>query len=138
MKHYCGQYDATIHVERDTDYNRFQRFLMLVGMRLPNSIENWISSFLPESTYEVEVSVSGDVSPVREGRFSGPPELCYPSEGGDVDITGCWANGQPFELFGREFEIASDALWKAANDAWEAAAEDAAVARHEARQDYGF
>lgn len=119
--------EAIIHVERDTDYTPFQRLSMWVGMYLPNSIENWISSFLPESTYEVEVLVSGDVTPVREGRFYGPPELCYPSEGGDVDITDCLVNGQPFELFGREFEIATEALWKAANDEWEAAAEDAAV-----------
>lgn len=143
--------EATIHVERDTDYTPFQRLLMWVGMYLPNSIENWISSFLPESTYEVEVLISGDVTPVREGRFYGPPELCYPSEGGDIDITSayvvgsagsasidCLVNVRPFELFGREFEIATKALWEAANDEWEAAAEDAAVSRYEARENYGL
>jgi hypothetical protein len=92
----------------------------------------------PEGIHEIEVEVYGDVTPIRPGKFGGLPENCYPSEGGDIDITDCFVNGQPFELFGREFEIATDALWKAANDAWEAAAEDAAVSRYEARENYGL
>ena len=128
-----GYYEATIHVERDTEYTRWQIVLMSICMHLPKAVEVWVSSFLPESTYEVEVLVSGDVIPFQRGRFYGPPELCYPDEGGAVDITGCWANEQPFELFGTEFEKATEALWQAAYDDWDAAAEDAAVSRYEER-----
>ena len=127
---------ATIHVERDTDYNPFQRLMMWIGMYLPNSIESWISSFLPESTYEVEVLISGDVTPVREGRFYGPPELCFPDEGGEVDITEISANGRLFELTEEETKLAIEALWMAANEKWEADEEDAAVARYESKMSF--
>jgi len=87
----------------------------------------------PEGICEIEVEICGEVTPIRPGKFGGLPENFYPDEGGAVDITGCWANEQPFELFGTEFEKATEALWQAAYDDWDAAAEDAAVSRYEER-----
>ena len=39
---------------------------------------------------DLEFECGLDVSPIIPGRFSGPPEDCYPDEGGDVDFTGAW------------------------------------------------
>lgn len=97
------------------------------------SAKIYVERELPEGTCEIEVEIRGEVTPIRHGKFTGLPELCYPDEGGEVDITGCWANEEPFELFGNEYELATEALWKAANDDWAAAEEDAAVSRYEAR-----
>lgn len=36
--------------------------------------------------YEVELTVTGTVTPYRRARTSGPPENCSPAEGGDVEI----------------------------------------------------
>ena len=133
MRILVERYKAKILVRRDTEYTRWQRFLMLIGVYLPIKVENWISSFLPDSTYEVEVLVSGDVTPIRKGQFYGPPELCFPDEGGEVDIIDCWVNGNLFELLDNEYELAIEALWEAANDDWAAAEEEAAVLKCEAR-----
>lgn len=35
---------------------------------------------------EIEYEFEGRVSPLIRGRYSGPPELCHPDEGGEVEI----------------------------------------------------
>lgn len=37
---------------------------------------------------ELTFTIEADVSKYNPGRTYGPPELCYPPEGGEVDITG--------------------------------------------------
>jgi len=34
----------------------------------------------------VEVTVTGDYSPMKPGKFTGPPEACYPDEPAEFDI----------------------------------------------------
>lgn len=84
---------------------------------------------------EIEVELEGYATPIQEGRYYGPPELCYPDEGGDVEIESakCVGCGHPVELTSEEESEAKEALWKAATSEWEAAAEDAAIARYEDR-----
>ncbi len=45
--------------------------------------------------------VEGSVSPVIQGKYWGPPERCYPTEGGEVEIETITRNGVKFapELF---------------------------------------
>lgn len=38
---------------------------------------------------DAEYSVECLMEPVIPGRISGPPENCYPSEGGEIEFVGC-------------------------------------------------
>ena len=51
---------------------------------------------------EIVVTIEGDVAPVTPGCFYGPPESCYPAEGGEVENLTATVNGQPFELTAKE------------------------------------
>ncbi len=55
-------------------------------------------------------------SPFRPGRKSGPPEDCYPDEGGDVEDIQCFHNGEPFELTaeeeGKAEEWLAERIWE--------------------------
>ncbi len=51
---------------------------------------------------EFEVEVTGDVAPIIPGRYSGPPEDCYPDEGGEVESLSASLDGKPFELTAEE------------------------------------
>ena len=48
---------------------------------------------IEDNDEEVEFEVTGSVSPIVYGRFSGPPEDCYPTEGGEVLIESVYRNG---------------------------------------------
>lgn len=86
-----------------------------------------------DNTVELEIEVSGSAVPFVRGCYSGPPERCYPDEGGYVeDVSATW-EGLPFVLTDKEEESAQEALQEAADDAREAAAEAWAEARAEAR-----
>jgi hypothetical protein len=56
--------------------------------------------------YENEFAVTIDytITPLIPARLSGPPEDCYPAEGGEVDILKVVRddNGEPVELTGNE------------------------------------
>ena len=83
-----------------------------------------------QGSFDVDVNsihVSGDVTAFCPGRICGPPERCYPDEGGDVEVTGSWLNGEEVELTEDEIAQAEEALLQAAADA----AEDYAVSRAE-------
>jgi len=45
-----------------------------------------------------EVLCKGDATPFDPGVVSGPPEHCYPPEGGEVEITEIFLRVQPGEL----------------------------------------
>lgn len=102
-KHNRGRFDATITVLRDGDDG---------------------------DEVSIEVEVSGDVTAFRPGKTTGPAELCYPDEGGEVEVTGSWVKGEEFELTHEEISDAEESLQRAAADA----TEDAAVDRYEYQQ----
>ena len=49
-----------------------------------------------EDAFEIEVHYR--VEAYDPGRVYGPPEHCYPAEGGGVELLGVTHNGHPFEL----------------------------------------
>ena len=49
----------------------------------------------------LELRVEGNATPYDPGVTSGPPEACYPPEGGDVEIEAVWLIGLP----GLEVEV---------------------------------
>lgn len=64
--------------------------------------------------HDFEVSVS----PIIPAKISGPPENCYPAEGGEIDPCEC-----PKCTVGVDEETIYDATEDARNDEWDAAAE---------------
>jgi len=63
---------------------------------------------------EHEVEVSANVTPFDPGRFTGPPEDCYPPEGGEVeDIEGRIAldNGVLFVFTESDLRALAGAEW---------------------------
>lgn len=61
---------------------------------------------LPLEDAHLTLRVEGTATPYEPGRTSGPPESCYPPEGGEVEIDTVWLlhpsaaslGGEPFEL----------------------------------------
>jgi hypothetical protein len=45
---------------------------------------------------ELDLLVTANVTPVRPARISGPPENCYPAEGGEVEIESIKLDGSPW------------------------------------------
>jgi hypothetical protein len=87
---------------------------------------------------ELEIKLTADASPRVRGRYHGPPELCYPDEGGEIEDVIATLNGQPFELTKAEADKALEALGEAGREAeaaayesWEEAKADAWEARQE-------
>lgn len=62
---------------------------------------------------EVEVILAGSGVPYVRGRFSGPSEKCYPSEGGYVEDVTAFnpETGEPMDLTEEEKEQASEYLY---------------------------
>jgi len=68
---------------------------------------------------ELELTVRGTVSKFIPGRFFGPPENCYPDEGGEAEIEAILLNGKPWtgELTPKEKQAVEELLIEeAAND----------------------
>ncbi len=64
---------------------------------------------------EVTVYIRGNVTPYVRGRYSGPPEDCYPDEGGDVEDVEAWVESDTgdvpdFKLTPEEQVLAVEAL----------------------------
>ena len=51
-----------------------------------------------EDKGEVEYTISADVSPFVPGQLSGPPENCYPDEGGECEDIEVTLDGRPVAL----------------------------------------
>lgn len=47
---------------------------------------------------EFPLEVDYDITPFFPAKTSGPPELCYPAEGGEVERVEAWHEGERFEL----------------------------------------
>lgn len=69
----------------------------------------------PERIEEIEVEVSGR-SYFAEGRFSGPPEDCYPDEG-ETEVETVTFNGVAFELTDKEMRDAESMIDDAVQNA---------------------
>ena len=70
---------------------------------------------------EIDLVVQGTVSKFIPARLYGPPEDCYPAEGGEVEITEVLCNGVPWmgTLTPGEIAMAEDRLAeKAENSRW--------------------
>jgi hypothetical protein len=62
---------------------------------------------------EIEVNITAEVTPITTGKYSGPPEYCYPAEPGDVEIIQSTAMDQSvMSLTDEEEEEAKDMIWK--------------------------
>jgi hypothetical protein len=58
-----------------------------MDMSVPNKGYKYEIEFSVErGEVEIALLVRGNVSPIIQGQYSGPPERCYPSEGGEVEI----------------------------------------------------
>jgi hypothetical protein len=64
----------------------------------------------------IEVECYASFSPVIPGRYSGPPEDCYPDEGGDLDDFTATVDGKDFPLTDEEEKRAVDSCAKDAFD----------------------
>ncbi len=64
---------------------------------------------------ELELELRGTMEPFVRGRTSGPPEDCYPDEGGSADIDGVFLGGKPWtgKLTPEELEDAREAFMEA-------------------------
>ena len=91
------------------------------------------SLIIKRTEFDIDLEVEGSVEPIVHGYYSGPPERCFPDEGGDVEIetVKCRGCGQAVELTPEEQRLAEDTLYKEAAKEWEIAAEDAAMSRYE-------
>jgi len=102
-----------------------------------------VSTFSAHITADdgTELEIHGEVEPIRPGRFSGPPELCYPEEGGEVEVERVEVDGEDMtpedaaKKYGVTIEAMAEALAEAAERNDELAAEDAAERRRELRKD---
>ena len=67
---------------------------------------------------EVELEVEGYIEPLTPARISGPPEDCYPAEGGFAEISRVTVvdTGDAFETTKEQDEALSEALYEAWED----------------------
>lgn len=71
---------------------------------------------------EVELEIEGSVSAIILGKYHGPPEDCYPDEGGDVEILKVTRNG---------IDITDEALTSAEQEEVETKLREAAESSYE-------
>jgi hypothetical protein len=85
---------------------------------------------------EIELTVVGEVTPLRRGRYCGPPEKCYPDEGGQVEICEVLHGGKSWDgdLDESERRQAEEKLQQAFDDAMADYADALAEERYEDRQ----
>lgn len=92
-----------------TGYSRYGRRPAMTG------VTGWNLADEAETEIEVEYSISA----YDPGVIFGPPERCYPPEGGEVEIMGAWLRprgqqrGESIELSDAEIERIS--TWLAEN-----------------------
>lgn len=89
---------------------------------------------------EIELTVQGSVEPFVPGRYHGPPERCYPDEGGDAEVCAVLLAGKPWdgELTDRETDEAKRLLRQAEADARESYDESRAEEAYEDRMGGGW
>jgi hypothetical protein len=64
-----------------------------------------LTRYNEETDVETDLTVRCSVSPYDPGRTSGPPEDCYPPEGGEVESYKAFGpDGEPVELTSEEEE----------------------------------
>jgi len=85
----------------------------------------------------LQFSAEVDYEPYIPARISGPPEDCYPAEGGNCEITSLTRNGQPADFL-LESDIADDlneAAFAACEESLQSQREEAEEDRAQARAD---
>ncbi len=91
---------------------------------------------------EIEISVFGDYEPFVPARVSGPPEDCFPSEGGYAqDIYAIFddnGNDRLITLTKEEVESFEEPMAQAVMDCEEAAYDEAMEARADAQEDISY
>ena len=75
---------------------------------------------------EVEVEINANILPYVPGKLSGPPENCYPPEGGECDDWSLTLDGQP--LSDKDFEEMGGNLDSLRSSVEESAAQEQADA----------
>lgn len=61
---------------------------------------------------ELLVEISGLIDPYRPGKITGPPENCWPPEGGYAELSDAMYLGQPFHLTADEQVQAEQQLYE--------------------------
>jgi len=63
---------------------------------------------------EADLTIQANVSPHVPGRYFGPPEKCYPDEGGEVEIETILCQGEPWmgELTDYERSMVDDLFFE--------------------------
>ena len=82
------------------------------------------------SLYGLMFRAEGDYEPLVPARISGPPENCYPAEGGSADITALSVDGSD-----ASFLLESDLADALADAAYDACVEQVASDREDAQED---
>ena len=72
--------------------------------RLQRHYHDWTVE--PDDADPFVVELTFTISPYDPGVRSGPPEDCYPPEGGEVEILSVLRDGKEFELDDSELELA--------------------------------
>lgn len=73
--------------------------------------QHTIEFYIERDDEELELEVTADVEPFVPGKLTGPPEDCYPDEGGTADITDIKLDGKPFDgLTDYEYGMAVEAV----------------------------
>lgn len=90
---------------------------------------------------EIEFNVEFDASPYVPAKISGPPERCYPAEGGEVEICDVYVDGESViatldqEVLNRLKSKCEDCIGEIFQDEKESAEAEAADARNAAREE---
>jgi hypothetical protein len=92
----------------------------------PNQITTTL--IVQRDDQDIEVEITGYAEPLVHGVFSGPPERCYPDEGGFAELEEAMVNGNHFELTQEEIAQAETLLYETYEDDMRGAAEMAAEA----------
>lgn len=89
---------------------------------------------------EMEVDIDFDYTPETRGRFSGPPEDCYPTEPENLDVHGVVLTGKFFRVPADvtdkvDLRQIEDAIIDEVRDMWSSLREDALVTKYEWKQE---
>jgi hypothetical protein len=101
------------------------------GKRPGGEVE--IDFYVERDEEEIELQIKGHVSAYDPGKTYGPPDRCYPPEGGEVEVHSVLHNGESWEgvLTREEESDIEEAMSQANDDHYEWLEDEAAEARME-------
>ena len=72
-----------------------------------------------EDDYECfDVCVEYTMTAIIPAVVSGPPEHCYPAEGGEVEIQSCWRKADENDVNAPEFKLTDDEITAIEEHIW--------------------